>query len=379
MSSHRNKGDGLPQMSAESRGEASQRTCVFCGSHEPLTGEHVFGDWLSRIGLDDAPVEAVAGKLNQLGKRMGLSRPFRAKVKNVCAACNSGWMSELEKTAKRALTSLILGEPGQIRAEDSGAVAAWALKTAYMAMYLSTAEDRASGHGVPAEEYWALYAMRAQKEPLPETMFWTGRYTGHLRFGSVWVTPVAVGVRGLSEPEEPHGYAITLVLGSLLIHGLRFTHLPFAVDLAAKQGLREFWPGSDEGPLQNVASDHNFLALAQAREFVLAEPQLTLGPLASLMDSPPSEQVGSMLRMPTPCGNNHFVYYPAYLAHQGMRGKYHWFYAACPCATYLVRTERDGAHVKSAGKPDRVLAEFDQLPGPLLQIGPFSYKKDVSS
>ncbi|RJT89951.1 hypothetical protein D6T64_05135 [Cryobacterium melibiosiphilum] len=55
------------------------RACAFCGNTGALTREHVFGDWLSKIGLEDDPVESVAGSLNQIGKRMGESRPFRAK------------------------------------------------------------------------------------------------------------------------------------------------------------------------------------------------------------------------------------------------------------------------------------------------------------
>ncbi len=28
------------------------KTCAFCEASGKLTGEHVFGDWVSRIGLD---------------------------------------------------------------------------------------------------------------------------------------------------------------------------------------------------------------------------------------------------------------------------------------------------------------------------------------
>ena len=38
-------------------GEAkASRTCAFCGFRGTLTGEHVLGSWLSKIGLDLTPV-----------------------------------------------------------------------------------------------------------------------------------------------------------------------------------------------------------------------------------------------------------------------------------------------------------------------------------
>jgi len=65
-------------------------SCAFCGFTGKLTGEHVFGDWLTRIGLDLEPVEHGAGPLNRIGRSFGAHPPFRQKVKDVCADCNNG-------------------------------------------------------------------------------------------------------------------------------------------------------------------------------------------------------------------------------------------------------------------------------------------------
>lgn len=344
----------------------SARSCAFCGSNEPLTREHVFGDWLSKIGLEDDPGETVAGSLNQIGRRMGESRPFRTKVKNVCAACNNGWMSNLEGVARRVLTPLALGQPGRIELADQGAIATWVQKTALMAMYLSSAEDREAGHGLPPSEYASLYRQRDSVEPLPNSRFWIARYTGQLRLGSVWVTPLAVNVEGLSEPELPQGYAMTIAVGTVLLHGVRFTDLPFYIDVATKRALGEIWPATEDvvWPVGVDVSDDDFLGLAHGREFVLAEKELSLRPLSSLMDSPQSEINGSRVEMPTPCGKKHVVYYPAVLAEAGMRGTFHWFWTECECGVaYLVHTESTGAHVKSAGDRERIVAEYEALPG----------------
>lgn len=52
-------------------------SCVFCGNSGKLTGEHVLGDWLSRIGLDPTPAQHIAGPLNQIGRDLRVRPPFR--------------------------------------------------------------------------------------------------------------------------------------------------------------------------------------------------------------------------------------------------------------------------------------------------------------
>lgn len=59
-------------------------TCVFCGSADTMTGEHVLGEWLSKVGLDLDPVPHGAGWLNRIGRDLGVRPPFRQKVRDVC-------------------------------------------------------------------------------------------------------------------------------------------------------------------------------------------------------------------------------------------------------------------------------------------------------
>src|SRR5689334_17206096 len=102
--------------------------CAFCGSTEPLTREHVFGQWVSKIGLDLSSVRHGAGPLNGLPRDMGEQPPYWRTVKDFCASCNNGWMSRLEDAARRALSSLILGKPGTISTEDQPVIVMWAQK-----------------------------------------------------------------------------------------------------------------------------------------------------------------------------------------------------------------------------------------------------------
>jgi hypothetical protein len=87
-------------------------TCAFCANTGKLTGEHVLGDWLSKVGLDLRPVPHGTGWLNRIGRELGTRPPFRQTVRDVCGNCNHGWMSHLEAIAQRVLTPFILGDPG---------------------------------------------------------------------------------------------------------------------------------------------------------------------------------------------------------------------------------------------------------------------------
>jgi hypothetical protein len=135
--------------------------CVFCGSEELLTREHVFGDWLSKIGLNDEPAQNFAGPLNRISTPMGIGKPFSATVRSVCAACNNGWMSRLETIAQRVLTPIVLGDSSRIAAADQGAVAMWLHKTVLVSMLMSSSEQREKGHGLPPSEYWLLASWAA--------------------------------------------------------------------------------------------------------------------------------------------------------------------------------------------------------------------------
>lgn len=222
------------------------RTCPFCGSASKLTAEHVFGDWLSRIGLPREPMPHGAGPLNRVMRDLGVRPPFLQTV-GVCATCNNGWMSHLEKIAQRVLTPFILGRPGQIEPEDTAAIAAWVQKTTLTTMLISSEAQRRDGYGLPTSEYRNLWAARGAAQPLPASQFWIGRYTGQRRIAAAWATPVVVAVSGLPEPDLPQGYAMTVVLGQLILHGLRYTTPTLQVEATTRQDLPLLWPTS--GPV----------------------------------------------------------------------------------------------------------------------------------
>jgi hypothetical protein len=346
---------------------AVSRPCVFCGATGTLTREHVFGEWLTRIGLDDGTVALRAGPLNRLGRDLGITRPFRQTVRDVCAECNGSWMSGLESVARRVLTPFILGETGTIEPVDSGAVAAWVQKTALIAMLVSSEEDRARGYGLPPSEYSDLFAQRDAVEPLPDTHVWIGRYEGAGRTGSVRVVPQVVhfGESEDDEPGESHGYAMTIVLGELLLHGLRLTTPQLQLPIATERTLPRLWPlsGVVSWPAGTPIDDAGFLNFSGGREFDVGLPRATLRPWRHATDLAASREVGSMVELPMICGE-HIAYYPAALVHEAMRGCFHAFMTSCDCErAYLIETASDGAHCKAAGSGSEVGELYGAIPG----------------
>ena len=277
--------------------------CIFCGTEGTMTGEDVLGQWLQRIDLDQSPVQHGTGWLNRIGRDIGTRPPYRQRIRDVCQGCNSGWMSGLENMASHVLTPFILGTAGAITGHDLGAIAAWAQKTCLTAMYVSTAEDRAAGYGLPAAEYHELHQIRDAQEPLPHSQFWMGRFNGEMTW-SVRVTPLVVAIAGLREPEFPHGYLMTVVLGQLLLQGVRMTAPAPEVTAGTRQGMSRIWPGISiaRWPEGEPVDDSGYQAFALGRDLLIQEPEISLRPWKPAAELPATELTGDMAALSTACG-----------------------------------------------------------------------------
>lgn len=340
-------------------------SCVFCGSTDSLTREHLFGQWVSKIGLDLTPVQHHAGPLNRLPRDMGKQPPYRQTVKSFCASCNNGWMSKLEVTARRVLTPLILGQQGTVALEDQASIAIWAQKTALTAMLLSSEEQRAGGYGLALSEYRLLYKCQSKMEPLEASQLWIGRYDGEAGFSCVRVTPLTVRIPGLPEPERPQGYAITIVLGELVLHGVRLTAPMLALDLATKLGMPQIWPchAPAPWPTGQPCREDRLTRLADGNLLRSATEDVELCAWSPATQLPQSTVVDGKIKVPTVCGK-HSYYYPQALLAEAHHGRYYAFVTGCECpVAYLIHMEADGVHCRAAGEPTGVSAMYEDLPG----------------
>lgn len=334
--------------------------CVFCGSDAPLTLEHVFGQWLSRIGLPMEKALHTAGHLNHLGRSMGVRVPFTQTVKSFCASCNNGWMSKLEADAQRILTPFILDKPGRIEAGDLEAVATWAHKTALVSMLLSSQDERDQGHGVPEAEYHALFETQG---PLPDTNFWIGR-TDMPGWGAR-VTPLVVYIGGNPITDVPQGYAMTVTVGALVLFGIRFTSPALSVDVETSFDLARVWPAEEavEWPAGRTVTPENYMELANARSLRSQHPLVSVRPLTSAVDLPESELRAGQVQLPLMCGRHHALY-PAEIVREAQRGRFYRFTVACACPmSYIVETHETGVRCIAAADAGDIEEEFAALPG----------------
>ncbi|WP_298443129.1 hypothetical protein [Ferrimicrobium sp.] len=274
-------------------------------------------------------------------------------------------MSRLEVIANRVLTPLIRGESGSIEPSDQAAIAAWVQKTALVAMLVSSEDDRARGYGLPPSEYSEMYASSEVLEPLPATQVWIGRYSGQNHGHSIWVVPQVVVLQGGRDPDTPQGYAMTVVLGELLLHGVRFTTAGLPLALSATAGLQGLWPMNDRisWPTDSHVNEANFLGLREGKALRVKNPHIEIRPWKQATDLADSRAVGSMVELPTMCGK-HVVYYPSVLVEEAIQGRFYAFMTSCECKkAYLVQTEADGAHCKAVGTPTTIGELYNTLAG----------------
>ena len=109
------------------------RRCIFCGNSS-TTKEHVWSKWTyafvprealkhDRIRTSTSRNDArIAGITTAKAYNGGVNT---IKLKVVCGPCNNGWMSKLDKAAKRVLIPLITGDAALLAESDQALVAAW--------------------------------------------------------------------------------------------------------------------------------------------------------------------------------------------------------------------------------------------------------------
>lgn len=231
-------------------------------------------------------------------------------------------------------------------------------------MYVSTTEDRAAGYGLPKSEYRALYEIRDAQKPLPQSQLWMGRFSGVMAW-SIRATPVVLAADRLPEPEFPDGYLMTIVLGQLVLQGVRITVSGLEATASTRQGMPQIWPdarvvGWPEG---DPVDDNRYQEFALGRDLLVQEPHVSLRPWKPATELPASELVGGWVELPTICGK-HIACYPSILINEEMNGRFYAFTLSCDCGiAYLIHTEADGAHCKAGGAPASIADRYDRMVG----------------
>jgi hypothetical protein len=188
-------------------------SCVFCGATGPLTKEHVFPVWLRDLFPDVTEVDNVRHYAELDGSKASTDEwgggAFTSTVRDVCASCNNGWMSNLEREAQVVLTPLIGDKATNLDPTAMATAATWATKTALV-----------SGLAVPGEREMIAPEMYRwfgeYRQPLPGGIVWLGRYEGD----GQW--PISLHQHGGSftteDSDEEYGlFHVVFAIGHLVL------------------------------------------------------------------------------------------------------------------------------------------------------------------
>jgi hypothetical protein len=195
------------------RGNVTTRKCLFCGSAQRLSKEHIIPQWLLReLGLTDQQLMMSHTSVFGVTKSQRTHRFMRLVNAMVCKKCNSGWMSALEVSVQDSITKLMhLDDRSAIRslAEDYKTIAKWSFKTAIMLNYPTNYRRI-----VPEEHFHSLY-----QSGIPEGVYINLAFTENTDIVVQWrqsQTIITIGDQGHAIPPKDV-YKITMQFKHLLL------------------------------------------------------------------------------------------------------------------------------------------------------------------
>lgn len=237
-------GDGFVPIRAIAH--SPPKKCIFCGA-TPLTGEHVWPDWLRKhLPRDMASYKMLRAEVRDLSARgrVGVRGGdiHHRKVKCVCEThCNNGWMRELENRVEPVLSKMLTGAEIRLTEENQRTLAAWFALKAVVSEYdfgaprISTYRERQAlmTKKQPSSEGWRILVGHYQRD----------RWPGH------WVNcPLSI-VEKIEDRREravrKNSQSLTFVVGTVYMLLLR-SAMPGLVGKLrlgpAHDKLRQIWP-----------------------------------------------------------------------------------------------------------------------------------------
>ncbi len=123
-----NRFDGL------NNGSKIGRRCMFCGGAAG-SAEHVFPDWLNAVfpasDIGETTVTLDSKGPGDFADHRNYTKREAASLtsKEVCHACNTGWMWRLEVRVQSLITPMLIGQRVQMAEGQLVVLATWATKT----------------------------------------------------------------------------------------------------------------------------------------------------------------------------------------------------------------------------------------------------------
>lgn len=154
--------------------------CIFCGNGG-LTKEHMFADWLRNFIPREMLEHRIQTSLDfpdrtQSSVQHRTGDPHSRRIRCVCAACNSGWMSQFQEDTKPFLVPMLRGEPTSSHRKAQTQIATWITMTVMVAEFLNRDQVAVSSE----ERQWFFKNAR----PPRHWRIWIGQHRG--KTSSLW-------------------------------------------------------------------------------------------------------------------------------------------------------------------------------------------------
>ena len=148
--------------------EGCSRRCIFCGRSERLTSDHVISRAVRKeLRLKPGVTRHYGDETRYTGDTLSV------KVKPVCAKCNGGWMSRLERDVVTFFGASFRGDEAVILDPDrQERLATWAIKTALLLEEYATSVPSATRRvRIPQDN---LRWLAEHSSPPPGAKVWMG-------------------------------------------------------------------------------------------------------------------------------------------------------------------------------------------------------------
>jgi hypothetical protein len=184
--------------------------CILCPNPPPLTGEHIWPEWYSRLHPERRyELETIFGEDPATYTEKD-SLDLKPEV--LCHRCNTRWGSTFENKTKPDIWPMSEGAAHTISLESAQRLARWTCFKAMVAEYLADEERRESAFFVQSErEHLRRYA----GPPPSVAHVWIGRYVGE-RHDAGWIMDRRSVVPFQDDPPVAADlYVQTLAIGQL--------------------------------------------------------------------------------------------------------------------------------------------------------------------
>lgn len=190
--------------------------CHFCqheftespSAHE-RTREHVFGDWTTpylQSPLGPGTQIRWQAEGDERSQSAYPAFPAQQAVQGVCKACNSGWLSEIQATAKPFLLPALKSTKRRSFGEEAQkALGLWAYRAALVAGV------KAGAAAIPVSRLHEFYE---QRQPPDSTRIWLAA-TGQRQLTYINTSVIKVFPEDSEPPERANAFASVLGIGHL--------------------------------------------------------------------------------------------------------------------------------------------------------------------